>query len=129
MWRMNKGIVKDLLPQAPLPPQIGRSGGMPCCARWPVWVPGADAPPVGWQSIFWQVAVRTLCAKAFGAHPAQALPARQACRLLTHTSPPAGADPWWVVHVVNLTEGEYRQLDPAGERRLQATPCADWWLS
>ncbi|PSC69009.1 puromycin-sensitive aminopeptidase isoform X1 [Micractinium conductrix] len=49
MWRMNRGIVKDLLPQAPLNIQI---------------------------------------------------------------------DPWWVVHVVNLGEAEYRQLDPT-----EATVC------
>ncbi|KAI3436452.1 hypothetical protein D9Q98_005869 [Chlorella vulgaris] len=49
MWRMNKGIVKDLLPQAPLNIQI---------------------------------------------------------------------EPWWLVHVVNLGESEYRQLDPT-----EATVC------
>lgn len=49
MWRMNRGIVKDLLPQSPLNIQI---------------------------------------------------------------------DPWWVVHVANLQEGEYRQLDPT-----EATVC------
>lgn len=30
MWRMNKGIVKDLLPQAPLPPQIGGCDPLVC---------------------------------------------------------------------------------------------------
>lgn len=30
MWRMNKGIVKDLLPQAPLPPQIGGCDPLLC---------------------------------------------------------------------------------------------------
>jgi hypothetical protein len=49
MWRMNKGIVKDLLPQSPLNIQI---------------------------------------------------------------------DSWWLVHVVNLGEAEYRQLDPT-----EATVC------
>ena len=32
-------------------------------------------------------------------------------------------DPWWVVHVVNLTEGEYRQLDPAGKRCVVVILC------
>ena len=41
------------------------------------------------------------------------------------TSPLLGPDPWWVVHVVNLTEGEYRQLDPAGGQQ-QGSAAASW---
>lgn len=107
MWRMNKGIVKDLLPQAPLPPQIG---GWPCAMPWSepqsasnrslVWAP--QPPPHICFQHSWDLASLVTHAHLL---------------VTEHVLPPLclPADPWWVVHVVNLTEGEYRQLDPAGK--------------